>query len=103
MAEAVIDPREPVEVEEENSRVGSRPIGPDDRLGEAVEEQRPVGKAGQGVVESLVGDGLLGAAMEVERRLELVHERPLGFEAQSGLPEARAEAVEKVGEEDRDD
>ena len=60
VAQAVVHDLEPVEVEEEHGDVGAVPAVPCQFLVQAVEEQGPVGQAGEGVVERLVGERLLG-------------------------------------------
>ena len=58
--EAVVDELEVVDVHEHDRRVPD--VGPPagQHVPEAIEEERPVGKAGQRVVQRVVADGLLG-------------------------------------------
>ena len=59
VAEAVVDRLEVVEVEEDDRQAGLLAARAGDRLAHALDEQRAVGQAGDGVVERLVGELLL--------------------------------------------
>ena len=60
MAEAVVDRLEVVEVDEQDGQPAAAPrCGSDERVLEAVDEQRPVGEPGQRVVERLVAELVL--------------------------------------------
>ncbi len=74
VAEAVVDRLEVVEVEEENSGVARTH---DERVLDAIREERPVGEPGQRVVEGLVAKLLLGlrARRDVEE-VSLEHRLP---------------------------
>jgi hypothetical protein len=62
VAERVVDELKAVEVEEQHggAGLGRRALGAADRLAEPVEEQHAVGQAGQGVVQRVVLEALLG-------------------------------------------
>jgi hypothetical protein len=53
MAHAVVDDLEPVEVEEEHRELLPPPLGPGERVLQAVHEQGPVGQTGERVAEGL--------------------------------------------------
>ena len=59
VAEAVVHDLEPVEVQEQHGDVGAASARAHQFLVQAVEEQGPVGQAGDVVVESLVSESLL--------------------------------------------
>ena len=59
MPEAVVDDLEAVEVEEQHARRPRAPAEAEERLAEAVEEQRAVRQPGQRVVEGLVLESVL--------------------------------------------
>ena len=61
MTERVVDALEVVEVEEEHGDLGLRSLTPqNERMLDPVREQRTVGESGEGVVERLVAELLLG-------------------------------------------
>ena len=61
VAEGVVDRLEAVEVDEDDRRRDVPPVTAAQGLADAVGEEGPVGQAGEGVVEGLVGQRLLGA------------------------------------------
>ena len=61
VAQAVVDRLEAVEVEEENRAGLLAALDPGQRQAQAIEEERSVGKVGQGVVRGLAGELELGA------------------------------------------
>ena len=69
MAEAVVDHLEPVEVEEQHRHVVAPFAGPGPL--EPVGEQHPVGQPGEGVVQGLVGQRLLGLPLPFDQRAPL--------------------------------
>ena len=62
VAAGVVDQLEAVDVEEEEGDVGAVPTGPGQCLFEVVEELRPVGQAGERVVQGPVGPSRLDLA-----------------------------------------
>ena len=81
VAQAVIDELETIQVDEEDCESGAVSSRPGERMRQPVIEERAVRQAGQGVVQSLVGDlklGLLALDRIADRAAELVAEtRPL--------------------------
>ncbi len=62
VAERVVDELEPVQVEEQHRHRGAAALGPGQGQGDPVQEEDPVGQAGEGVVGGLVGQLGLGVA-----------------------------------------
>jgi hypothetical protein len=69
VAQAVVDDLEAVEVEEEHARRAGLALGPGHGHGQAVEEERAVGQAGEGIVGG--GVGQLGLGLLAGRDLGL--------------------------------
>ncbi len=95
MAGHVVDGLEAVDVDEEDGRADGAPGGGVDGLGQALEEEDPVGQAGQRVVEGLVGEaGLLLGQLGLELLAAVVellghpHERAVGSRAHRRLGQA---------------
>ena len=62
VAERVVDELEPVQVQEEHGHRGAAALGAGQGEGDPVQEEDPVGQAGEGVVGGLVGQLGLGVA-----------------------------------------
>ena len=96
--QGVVDGGEAVEVDEQHADRLQRPAADGERVGEPVEQQRPVGQPGELVVERLFDQALFGLALlgDVAARVLELPDAPVGCEdrGQGGLePAERTVAV----------
>ena len=88
VAEAVVDPLEVVEVDEQHRHLGAPPA---QRVLETVEEQRAVGQPGEGVAERLVLEPSLQRGEVIDRRLQ-----PATLQRHGGMARQRGQQLQVI-------
>ncbi len=97
VAQSVVDVLEPVDVQEQDGDAGAVAFGPRERVAEEVDEQPPVGEAGEQIVVGAVGEQVLGRLpLDGDRRRlrEHLHDLALARRRLARVVEERHDGAE---------